>query len=138
MFDDDNEEELSFASHEDVARIVRTMERNLLTVIPPMVWVGQSEQLATAVRNHVDEIGGEVTDRALMGGMLYGSMLTLNLESQVNEISPASIMLVTVLLNLFENPDFDLDANFESLRKALEPEPEAKPQSVLRRIFRRP
>lgn len=134
----DESSEYVFTTHDDVARIVRTMEKDLLNYIPPMVWVGQSEQLAAAVRNHLDEMGCSVADKILVKGMLYGSMLAINLEAQMNEISPATIMLTAVLLDMYENPDAGMSTGFTALRSALEPAPQPSPtvRGSLRGLFK--
>jgi len=98
-------EDFAFETHDDVVRVVRLMEENLFEIVPKIIWASQTDQLGSAVRNHVEQIGYDMDNQTLLLGMLYGTLLTINLESQLTEVSPASVMLASVLLGMVEDPN---------------------------------
>lgn len=99
-----DDEEYAFTTHEDAAAFVKLLRQQMLSNIPQTIWMLQSEQLRSTLRNHVDALGHDVDDEQFMYGMLYGTLLTINLQSQSTEISVPTAMLATVMLDMLENP----------------------------------
>jgi hypothetical protein len=135
----DEHEEFAFSTHEDVVKVVRSMEHDLFQIVPKVIWAAQTDQLSTAVRNHIEMIGYTTDDKVLLYGMLYGTLLTINLESQTMEVSPASIMLASVLLNMTEDPNLDRD-QMEMLRKEVDKVaalPRQRKNGTIKRLIRR-
>jgi len=113
-------EDFAFGTHQDVVRVVRSMENDLFQIVPRIIWAAQTDQLGSAVRNHIEHIGYEVDNETLLVGMLYGALLTINLEAQNSDISPSSIMLASVLLNMTEEPMNSNNSEFESIKKQID------------------
>jgi hypothetical protein len=97
-------EEYAFDTHADAARFIRTLQQTMTEAIPTTIWSIQSEQLRSTVRNHINVLGHDVEDEEFMYGLLYGALLTINLQAQSTEISIPTIMLMTVLLDMLEDP----------------------------------
>jgi len=134
----EEESEYAFASHDEVIAAVHMMEESVFENIPKFMWIAQREQLRTAVRNHFDELGCDSSDPTLLRGALYGAMLAINLESQSSVVSLQTVMLATVLLDMFENPaDAIGTQSLEDLRNMIEDATKRQRPSKMKYILRR-
>lgn len=116
----DDNHEYAFTTNEEVAAAVRSMRSDLIDHLPPVIWETQIDQLSSGVRNHIEALGHDTLDMSLVHGMLYGTMLAINLEAQTSEVSTSTVMLASVLLDMIEHPT-DLDSELLSqLRSAVD------------------
>lgn len=117
---DDDIEPYAFHTNEDVIAAVKSLRSDVSEHVPAIIWAAQIDQLASGVRNHIEVLGHDTSDMSLMHGMLYGTMLAINLEAQTSEVSTSTIMLASVLLDMIESPD-DFDGEvLGQLRSAVD------------------
>ena len=111
-----NGDEYAFESHEAATKFIHAMQENLASTIPQTIWQVQTEQLRSALRNHVETLGRDTDDEEFMHGLLYGALLTINLQAQSTEIAIPTAMLVTVMLDMIEHPSDLSFSEMEAMR----------------------